>query len=84
MGSVPGFANDIRPLFQQVDIDHMNWFCDLSSYDDVKLHAQEILDRLKGHGGPVMPPPPSGGGNGPWSTGNITLFQNWINGGYQP
>jgi len=84
MNATVGFAKDIHPLFKQLDIDHMKWFCDLASYDDVKLHAQEILNRLKGAGGPVMPPPPSKGGDGPWSADNIALFQNWIDGGYQP
>jgi len=84
MNAPVGFAKDIRPLFKQLDIDHMKWFCDLGSYDDVKLHAQEILNRLKATSGPVMPPPPSKGGDGPWSTDNIALFQSWVDGGYQP
>lgn len=84
MADVPGFAKDIRPLFQQIDIDHMQWFCDLTSYDDVKSHASEIVNRLQGIGGPVMPPPPAKGGAGPWSAANISLFQSWIDGGYQP
>jgi hypothetical protein len=79
-----GFAANIRPLFTQVDIDHMNWYCDLSSYDDVKANAAAILKRLKAQGGPVMPPPPSKGGDGPWSADNIAAFQAWIDGGYQP
>jgi hypothetical protein len=76
------FAADILPLFSQVDIQHMAWFCDLSKYDDVKANAQEILDRLNGRGGTVMPPPPSGGGDGPWTAANIALFASWIDDGY--
>jgi hypothetical protein len=79
-----GFAADIKPLFTQIDIDHMSWYCDLSQYDDVKTHAQAILRRLKAQGGPVMPPPPAKGGDGPWSADKIALFQSWIDGGYQP
>lgn len=79
-----GFASDIKPLFTQTDIDHMTWFCDLSKYDDVKANAYVILGRLKGKGGPVMPPPPAKGGDGPWSKDNIALFQSWMDGGYQP
>jgi hypothetical protein len=75
------FANDIRPLFTQTDIDHMAFFCDLSSYDDVKTNAQEILGRLKATGGALMPPKDSGG---PWSPANIAKFENWIAGGCQP
>jgi hypothetical protein len=42
MNQEVSFANDIRPLFTQIDINHMAFFCDLSSYDDVKTNAQEI------------------------------------------
>ena len=76
-----GFAQNIRPLFTATDINHMSWFCDLSNYDDVKTNAQDILQRLKGEGGAVMPPPPNKGGKGPWSAENIALFEAWIAGG---
>jgi hypothetical protein len=76
------FAADILPLFNPLDIQSMAWFCDLSKYDDVKANAQEILDRLNGRGGAVMPPPPSKGGDGPWSAANIALFASWIDAGY--
>jgi hypothetical protein len=72
------FAADILPLFTPTDLDHMSWFCDLSKYDDVKANAAEILDRLKGIGGRVMPPPPAQ----PWSTEYIALFALWIEDGY--
>jgi len=81
---VVGFAIDIRPLFSQTDIDHMEWFCDLSDYAEVKANAAKILSRLQGRGGPVMPPPPTKGGEGPWPPPNIALFQSWIDGGFQP
>ncbi len=76
-----GFAHDIRPLFTDVDIDHMSFFCDLSSYDDVKTNADEILHRLRGQGGKVMPPASAGG---PWSAEWIQRFADWIAGGCQP
>jgi hypothetical protein len=79
-----GFAADIRPLFTDIDIDHMSWFCDLSQYGDVKANANGILRRLRAQGGPVMPPPPAKGGDGPWPAEKIALFQSWIDGGYQP
>jgi hypothetical protein len=72
------FANDIRPLFRPIDIDHMSWFCDLSKYEDVRANAQDILDRLNGTGGQRMPPPASGG---PWTPDKIALFQRWIDTG---
>jgi hypothetical protein len=75
------YATDIRPLFTQVDIDHMQFFCDLSSYDDVKTNADDILGRLQAQGGPVMPPKSAGG---PWDAKRIALFQSWISDGCQP
>ena len=78
------FANDIRKLFTQTDIDHMMFFCDLSKYDDVKANADDIMGRLNGTGGDVMPPPKLKGGDGPWSAANIALFQSWIADGCQP
>jgi len=78
------FAIDIRPLLTPTDIDHMEWFCDLSNYNDVRANADQILRRLQAQDGPVMPPPPERGGDGPWSQANIALFQSWIEGGYEP
>jgi hypothetical protein len=75
------FATNIRPLFTQTDIDHMSFFCNLSSYDDVKANATDILGRLNGTGGRQMPPPSDGG---PWPAANIALFQKWIDEGCQP
>jgi hypothetical protein len=84
MNETVSFAKDIRPLFTKIDIDHMSDFFDLSNYDDVKNNAQGILSRLRGKGGPVMPPPPNKGGDGPWSAEKINLFASWIDGGFQP
>jgi hypothetical protein len=78
------FVADIRPLFTPTDISHMDWYCDLSSYEDVKSNAHDIERRLKGQGGAVMPPPPNKGGKGPWSAERIALFEAWIEGGCQP
>jgi hypothetical protein len=75
------FATDIRPLFTDIDIDHMDFFCNLADYDDVKAHAAEILGRLNGTTGPVMPPKKVGG---PWSAEWIALFERWRDGGFQP
>ena len=75
------FATDIRPLFTQVDVDHMAFFCDLSSFTDVKVNAQDIMDHLDGTVPPQMPPAEDGG---PWPKSQITLFQTWIQDGCQP
>jgi hypothetical protein len=75
------FSTDIRPLFTDEDIDHMSFFCDLSNYDDVKTNANDIISRLKGTAGPVMPPASAGG---PWSGDRIELFEQWVTEGCQP
>jgi hypothetical protein len=75
------YASDIRPLFTQSDIENMAFFCDLANYEDVKTYAEDILDRLKGTSGPVMPPESSGG---PWPIDNINKFAKWITDGCQP
>lgn len=82
MSQSVSFAKDIRPLFTDVDIDHMKDYFDLSNYDDVKTNAQNILGRLRAKGPRVMPPPPPRG-NGPWSPEKISLFAAWIDGGFQ-
>jgi hypothetical protein len=71
----PGFARDIRPLFRDIDIDHMSFFCDLSKYEDVRDNAQEILNRLSGVSGRRMPP------GSPWSPEKIALFKKWMDDG---
>jgi hypothetical protein len=78
------FAKDIRPLFSSIDVAHMAGAFDLSNYDAVRKNAQQILRRLKGQGGAVMPPPRAQGGSGPWPDDQIALFESWIHGGLQP
>ena len=75
------FAKQIRPLFTDMDVEHMSFFCDLSSYDDVKTNASAILGRLNGTAGVRMPPDFAGG---PWPQENIALFEQWIKDGTQP
>ena len=71
------FAADIRPLFTDRDIHAMSKAFNLGSYDDVKVHAAVIYDRIRGIGGAVMPPPPPLG-EGPWAQSRIDLFAKWI------
>jgi hypothetical protein len=77
------FAAGIRPLFTDRDIHAMSKAFNLASYDDVKVHAAVIYDRIRGIGGAVMPPPPPRG-EGPWAQSRIDLFAKWIADGYQP
>jgi hypothetical protein len=74
---------DIRPLVTERDIRGMSKAFNLGSYDDVKMHAAAIYDRIRGIGGAVMPPPPPRG-EGPWPQARIELFAKWIADGYQP
>jgi hypothetical protein len=65
-------------MFSQMDVQHMIKAFDLSKYTDVVAHAADILNRLKGIDGPVMPPKPEG----PWPDEWIALFQRWVNENY--
>jgi hypothetical protein len=74
------FALHIRPLFTETDVAHMQkGGLDLSSYDDVKSHANSILTRLKGGPGISQMPPAST--TGPWPDEWVALFQRWVSEG---
>lgn len=83
-GALPGaspvavsFAADIRPLFRNSpDIDMMREYgLDLSSYEDVKTHADEICGRLEDGSMPC---------DGPWPEEDVELFRQWIEEGLVP
>ena len=77
------FERDIRPLFRQVDIDHMNKhdvFLDSYTYmaDASNDHgnAQSIEGSVTNHS---MPP------GGPyWSNEQLILYRQWRSDGYLP
>jgi hypothetical protein len=71
-GQTPGFEHDIRPLFRTRDIDSMAFRFDLSSYDDVRAHAEGIYERLSAGTMPC---------DGAWPTDKVSLFHEWIEGG---
>ncbi len=77
------YAKDIYPLFTDLDVKGMIWDFNLRSYDDVKANADAIYARIRGIGGPAMPPPPPKG-DGPWSQERIDLFGRWVNEGCPP
>ena len=81
-GQPPSFAQDIRPLFTDEDVQHMSFAFDLSAYADVKNNSAAILDRVsRAMDDPqLMPPAP----RGPWPKAQVQLFQDWINGNFQP
>ena len=79
--AAPGFANDIKPLFTQVDRDHMKdkvGMFDLWDYAEVKTNAADILDSVQSG---RMPPARE---NRRWTPDKVQKFQDWITGGYQP
>jgi hypothetical protein len=83
MTAQTSYSADIRPLFTDRDIAGMRKAFDLASYDDVKAHAHQIYDRIRGIGGAVMPPPPPRG-EGAWPPEQIELFGRWLSEGCPP
>ncbi len=67
------FAQDIRPLFRDSDIQRMSFAFDLSRYEDVKDNATAIAERLSDGSMPC---------DGPWPEDRIALFRQWMNEGY--
>jgi hypothetical protein len=76
------FANDILPLFRQVDIQHMQPMgVNLSDYTymSTPANAQAVYDHLTGTTPPKMPI------GGPyWTTAQLQLFSTWMTTGYNP
>ena len=67
--STLSFARDIQPLFRESDRDSMIFAFDLWDYNDVSIHAKEILERLEEGSMPC---------DGEWPVEQITQFQRWI------
>ncbi len=68
------FAKDIRPMFTDIDVEHMKGFgMDLSSHDDVVNHADAIYSVVVSG---AMPP--SGSGTR-WTTEQCDRFKAWQN-----
>lgn len=79
MSRPTSFRIHIRRLFRQEDVDQMKALStlDLSRYEDVKLWADSIIERLESDSpARVMPPPPPRG-TGPWPAEWIALFKRW-------
>ena len=76
------FVHDIKPLFRQIDIDHMKRFnVSLDDYTYMSdptgdyANAQVVEDRLTSQS---MPP------GGPyWSNEQLSLYKQWKSDGYQ-
>jgi hypothetical protein len=70
------FERDIKPLFRQIDIDHMSGMdvmLDDYEYMSDEQNAQAVLEFLNGTRQPQMPP------GGPfWSSEQLDLVSRWI------
>ena len=76
------FAQDIRPLFTDMDIAHMKRFgvmLDDFGYMHDLAPAQHVLGRVDGGG-----MPPASSGEPPWLPERVQLFRDWIAAGCQP
>jgi hypothetical protein len=71
------FASDIRPLFRDdPDVEAMKSFSlDLSSYTDVKAHAEAIYDRLEDGSMPC---------DDAWPKEQVARFKQWMDEGMAP
>ena len=68
------FAQHIKPLFRTMDRQSMKWAFDLWSYQDVKDHADGILQRLQNGSMPC---------DGAWPHEKVETFQRWVESGRQ-
>ena len=68
----PRFETDIRSLFRENDQRSMRFAFDLSSYGDVKEHADGILRRLSDGTMPC---------DGPWPPERVAIFRGWVENG---
>jgi hypothetical protein len=76
------FAQDIRPLFTDMDIAHMrNFGVSLDDYDYMRdpAHARSVLNMVS-----TGAMPPSRSGEPPWTSESVQLFRDWVTGGYEP
>jgi len=76
------FARDIRPLFRQVDLDHMDRIgvkLDDYEYMSDPSNAQNVYDYVAGTKQPRMPP------GGPfWDEQQLDVFSRWVDAGCPP
>ncbi len=66
------FERDIRPLFRDKDVESMSRHFDLSSYEEVRDHADAIHARLAAGSMPC---------DGPWPPENVERFGQWMDAG---
>ena len=74
------FAQDIRPLFTEMDVAHMKGagvLLDDFDYMRDPGHAQKVLDAVSAG---VMPPTSSGEPS--WPADSVQRFRDWMAAGY--
>ena len=77
--SALSFAKDIRPMFTELDVDHMKMAgLDLSSRDEVAAKADTIYQTVSTG---TMPPPSTGER---WSAEMCARFKEWQTQGCPP
>jgi hypothetical protein len=67
------FAVDIRPLFRDEDLDAMQPYFDLNSYQEVRDNAEAIYDRLSDGSMPC---------DEAWPSDRVERFRQWIDEGF--
>jgi hypothetical protein len=81
-GGNVSFEKDIRPLFTEMDVDHMEGMGVLladHAWMSEPENAKRVYDFLTGDEAPRMPP------GGPyWSDEHLKQFADWMAGGYKP
>jgi hypothetical protein len=70
--AAPSFERDIRPLFREGDVESMSGHFDLSSYEEVRDHAEAIRRVLEAGSMPC---------DGPWPAEDVERFAQWIDAG---
>ncbi|MGA2108188.1 MAG: hypothetical protein ABSH25_11155 [Syntrophorhabdales bacterium] len=74
--SALSFANDIRPLFRDMDVSAMKRYgIDLSSYEHVKKRSRDIYAQLSAKEMPC---------DGPWEESRQQKLKEWMDSGMQP
>jgi Ferritin-like len=69
------YAQDIRPLFRDRDVQSMAFAFDLASYDDVRASAEAIYEKLAAGTMPC---------DGRWPAEDVERFRTWIDNGSPP
>jgi truncated hemoglobin YjbI len=72
---VVGFEQHVKPLFRERDRKSMRFAFDLWSYDDVRAHAQAILDRVRAGTMPC---------DGQWPSEWVDVLERWTASGMAP